>query len=200
MTVGPEGWDRRFLELAAHIATWSKDPSTHVGCVVVGPDREVRSTGFNGFPRGVTDTLERLNDRELKYPLVCHGEENAILHAARIGVSLKGCAAYVHPWPPCTRCARSLVQVGIDRIIYPDSIQIPERWKSDFDLSMTLLHEAGIKVRTIRMHLAPFHTVQKCPKCGSTNIDGATLARSRCIDCKYEDVWHLFMIREEIGG
>ncbi len=86
--------------------------------MVVGPDREIRSTGFNGFPRGIEDSPERLNDRERKYPLVCHAEENAIMHAARIGVSLKGCAAYV-TWPPCTRCARSLIQAGIDEIAYP---------------------------------------------------------------------------------
>ena len=105
-------WDQRFLELARHLSGWSKDPSTQVGCVVVGPDREVRSTGFNGFPRGIADSDDRLTDREQKYPLICHAEENAIMHAARIGVALKGCVAYV-TWPPCTRCARSLVQAPL---------------------------------------------------------------------------------------
>ena len=83
-----EKWDRRFLDLASHICGWSKDPSTKVGCVVVGEDREIRSTGFNGFPRGIEDSMERLDDRELKYPLICHAEENAIMHAARFGSSL----------------------------------------------------------------------------------------------------------------
>ena len=63
-------WDVRFLELAKHISLWSKDPSTQVGCVVVGPDREIRSTGFNGLPRGLEDTEERLNNREIKYPMM----------------------------------------------------------------------------------------------------------------------------------
>ena len=85
-----EKWDKRFLALASHIAGWSKDPSTQVGCVVVGPDREIRSTGFNGFPRGIEDSIARLENRELKYPLICHAEENAIMHATRIGISLKG--------------------------------------------------------------------------------------------------------------
>ena len=102
-----EKWDGRFLNLATHISGWSKDPSTKVGCVVVGPDREIRSTGFNGFPRGIADTDERLSDRDLKYPLICHAEENAIMRAARSGLALKDCTAYV-TWPPCTRCARSL--------------------------------------------------------------------------------------------
>ncbi len=61
-----EKWDLRFIELAKHIAAGSKDPSTKVGCVVVGEDREIRSTGFNGFPRGINDDIERLENREMK--------------------------------------------------------------------------------------------------------------------------------------
>ena len=146
--VGMTNWDARFLELARHIAGWSKDPSTKVGCVVVGPDREIRSTGFNGFPRGIEDNADRLDDRELKYPLVCHAEENAIMHAARIGVALKGCVAYV-TWPPCTRCARSLIQAGIREIVYPANLAIPERWVQDFRTSTQMLAEAGLLVRGV---------------------------------------------------
>ena len=141
-------WDRRFLELAKQISTWSKDPSTQVGCVVVGPDREIRSTGFNGLPRGIDDTDERLNNREIKYPMICHAEENAIMHAARIGVSLKDCTAYV-TWPPCTRCARSLIQAGIVEVVYTEPNNIPERWQEDFIRSTNMMKEAGIKLRTI---------------------------------------------------
>ena len=141
-------WDRRFIGLAHHIAQWSKDPSPQVGCVVVGPDREIRSTGFNGFPRGIEDSAERLAQRELKYPLICHAEENAIMHAARIGVSLKVCSAYV-TWPPCTRCARSLIQAGVREVAYPDGLQIPERWQHDFELSHSMFVEARIKVNTV---------------------------------------------------
>ena len=140
-------WDKRFLKLAKHISKWSKDPSTQVGCVVVGPDREIRSTGFNGLPRGIEDNDERLNDREIKYPLICHAEENAIMHAARIGISLKDCIAYV-TWPPCTRCARSLIQAGISTIIYPKNTEIPERWMTDFNLSLNMLKEANIILKT----------------------------------------------------
>ena len=142
-------WDLRFLGLAKHIAGWSIDPSTQVGCVVVGPDREIRSTGFNGFPRGIEDSQERLLSRELKYPLICHAEENAIMHAARIGVALKDCIAYV-TWPPCTRCARSLVQAGIREVVFPAD-EVPERWREDFDLSLSLLREAGVGVRGIEL-------------------------------------------------
>jgi dCMP deaminase len=143
-------WDARFTRLALHISSWSKDPSTKVGCVVVGPDREIRSTGFNGFPRGIEDTAARLQDREQKYPLVCHAEENAIMHAARIGVSLKGCIAYV-TWPPCTRCARSLIQAGISQVAYPAGLEIPERWAQDFEISGAMLQEAGLVTRTVKL-------------------------------------------------
>tara|TARA_B100001250_G_scaffold145024_1_gene124146 strand:+ start:399 stop:848 length:450 start_codon:yes stop_codon:yes gene_type:complete len=139
-------WDQRFLKLAEHISGWSKDPSTKVGCVVVGEDREIRSTGFNGFPRGIADDAARLEDREQKYPLICHAEENAIMHAARIGLSLKGCTAYV-TWPPCTRCARSLIQAGVIEVVYPEDSDVPERWMADFDMSTNMMGEAGIKIR-----------------------------------------------------
>lgn len=141
-------WDRRFIALARHIAGWSKDPSTQVGCVVVGPDREIRSTGFNGFPRGIDDDSERLGDRAKKYPLICHAEENAIMHAARIGVSLKGCSAYV-TWPPCTRCARSLIQAGVQTVLYPAGLEIPQRWTEDFEISTDMFREAGVAVRPV---------------------------------------------------
>jgi dCMP deaminase len=140
-------WDKRFLRLAKHISEWSKDPSTKVGCVVVGPDRELRSTGFNGLPRGIEDNEQRLNNREIKYPLICHAEENAIMHAARIGISLKDCTAYV-TWPPCTRCARSLIQAGVSTIVYPENIEIPKRWMDDFNLSLNMLKEAKINLKT----------------------------------------------------
>jgi dCMP deaminase len=140
-------WDQRFLDLAGHIAGWSKDPSTKVGCVVVGADREIRSTGFNGFPRGISDDDDRLTDRDKKYPLICHAEENAIMHAARIGMPLKDCVAYV-TWPPCCRCARSLIQAGVAEIVYPEGCEIPERWRVDFDTSVGMLGEAGVAVRS----------------------------------------------------
>ena len=144
-----EKWDRRFIDLALHISGWSKDPSTKVGCVVVGEDREIRSTGFNGFPRGIDDSMERLEDRELKYPLICHAEENAIMHAARIGISLKDCTAYV-TWPPCTRCARSLIQAGVVEVVYPGNIEIPDRWMEDFERSNSMMREAGVITRSTK--------------------------------------------------
>jgi dCMP deaminase len=79
--------------------------------------------------------------------MICHAEENAIMHAARIGISLKGTMAYV-TWPPCSRCTRSLIQAGVREVIYPKDLEIPERWQKDFDIASGMMHEAGIIVRT----------------------------------------------------
>ena len=143
-------WDIRFLELAKHISSWSKDPSTKVGCIIVGSDREIRSTGFNGFPRGIEDSEERLTNREFKYPFICHAEGNAIMHAARIGVSLKDCTAFV-TWPPCTRCTRSLIQAGVREVVYPSGLEIPERWRDDFEMGQQMFFEADVKVRDVNL-------------------------------------------------
>ena len=83
---GTTRWDRHFIEMAVLCAGMSKDPRTRVGAVIIGPDREVRSTGFNGFPRGISDTYERLHDKTEKLRLVVHAEVNAILNAARVGI------------------------------------------------------------------------------------------------------------------
>ena len=141
-------WDYRFIELARHISQWSKDPSTKVGCVVVGEGREIRSTGFNGFPRGIEDDTERLSDRSKKYSLICHAEENAIMHAARVGVSLKGCTAFV-TWSPCSRCTRSMIQAGITKIVFPQGTSIPDRWREDFEIAMSMMGEAGVEVHQV---------------------------------------------------
>jgi len=80
--------------------------------------------------------------------LICHAEENAIMHAARIGVSLKDSTAYV-TWPPCSRCARSLIQAGIREVVYSSSEEIPERWIEDFEISTSMLAEANVLVRSV---------------------------------------------------
>jgi len=83
-------WDRHFLGLALAHARMSKDPNTKVGAIIVGPDRELISAGFNGFPRGIEDSDERLTNRDLKLKLIVHAEMNAVLAAARHGIQLKG--------------------------------------------------------------------------------------------------------------
>ena len=68
------------------------------------------------------------------------------MHAARIGLSLKGCTAYV-TWPPCTSCARSLIQAGVVEVVYPQESEVPERWLADFEMATQMMGEAGLTIR-----------------------------------------------------
>lgn len=137
-------WDTRFLDLAAHIASWSRDPSTQCGAVIVRPDKTVASIGFNGLPRGVADTDERLHNREVKLGMVVHSEVNAILHARE---SLAGYTLYVHPFHPCSNCAAAIIQSGSTRVV---TLATPEdkaaRWAANFALSAEMFAEAGVAV------------------------------------------------------
>ena len=153
-----ERWDQHFLGLALYHSKLSKDPSTRVGSVIVGPDREIISAGFNGFPRGIADTPERLNDRDTKLKLVVHAEMNALLAAARTGMRLKGCTLYLAAtdesglvWggPPCTRCVVEIIQVGIGEIVSYPVKAIPSRWHDDLAMARKLIEEAGIVYREV---------------------------------------------------
>lgn len=147
-------WHSHFLNLCVEHARMSKDPNTKVGSVIVGPDHEIRSTGFNGFPRGIADTAERLNDRETKLRLIVHGEMNAVLAASRVGVPLKGCTLYLAAtdstgtvWggPPCTRCTVEIIQAGIARIVTRPVKAVPSKWHADLVMARSLLDEAGVE-------------------------------------------------------
>jgi len=133
-------WNKRFLDLATLVSGWSKDPSTKCGCVIVNKNREVVSLGYNGFPRGVADD-GRLDDRNEKYGIVLHAEENALL-SARCDVS--NCTAYV-TLCPCSNCASRLIQAGIKTVIfYSPSLGRKERWGGSFDTSKKLFNEAKV--------------------------------------------------------
>ncbi len=149
MSTKGKKWDRRFLALAQFVAQWSKDPSTQTGSVIVVPDNRIVSTGYNGFPRKVKDSLKRLKDRDLKYKLIVHAEQNALLFARE---SVVGCRMYIWPFMPCSRCAGIIIQSGIAEIIAPVSDN--PRWKDDFKIAQDILFgEAGIKLRLLDIEL-----------------------------------------------
>lgn len=134
-------WDSRFLALAEAIATWSKDPSTRVGAVIVRPDRTIASIGFNGFPRGVEDSVERYADRPTKYAMVVHAEANAIVNARE---PLHGYTFYCTLFP-CSSCASLIIQAGITDVysLMPAADQI-DRWKDSWKTSETMFNEANV--------------------------------------------------------
>lgn len=147
MTPEEEKWHIRFLRLAKEVSTWSKDPSTKVGCVL-SRDRRVISTGYNGFPRIISDSFDRLMDRDQKYEITVHAEVNAITTAALHGVSTEGCSAYV-TFNPCSRCASVLINAGIKSVFVEGGSEVPDRWLQNFILASKLLAEAGVQYTVI---------------------------------------------------
>lgn len=154
MTPSTMDWDTYFLKMAMLVATKSKDDSTQVGCVIVGLDNEIVSTGFNGFPRGVNEDEEARWERPAKYFRAEHAERNAIYNAARMGARTRDCTAYMTA-PPCADCARALIQAGI-RVVYHPAVHEfanREKWAESHDYALSMLKEADVTV--IRMKDAP---------------------------------------------
>lgn len=133
-------WDLRFLDLAKLVSGWSKDPSTKVGAVIVDGDNRVVSIGYNGFPIGIDDDDDRLNNRELKYKMIIHAECNALMFA---NTNLVGYTMYTYPFMPCPKCASMIIQSGITRVVsYENKIS---RWENDFEISRELFHQSKIE-------------------------------------------------------
>jgi dCMP deaminase len=142
-------WDRFYLGLAEYYATASKDPSTKVGAVIVN-NNSVVGLGYNGFPRGVKDTEERLNDRTWKYPLVAHAELNAIINA---GHAARGGTIYVVPTlmlpGACPECSKAIVQAGIKEIVNWHKDNLEGKWADMMKFSKVILEEGGVTCRTV---------------------------------------------------
>jgi len=142
-------WDKRFLNLAKEIATWSKDPSTQVGAIAV-KDRKVLAQGYNGFPRKMKDLEDRYNNREEKYTYIVHAEKNVIYNATYNGVSLKDSTMYVYGLPVCSECAKGIIQTGVKRVVMLEMI-VPEKWRDSFKNTKLMFDEAGVKYDSIKL-------------------------------------------------
>lgn len=140
-------WNSYFMAMARLVARKSKDSSVKVGVVIVGPDHEVRSTGYNGFPRGVDETEETRWERPAKYQWVEHAERNAVYNAARMGTSTNECVAYMES-PPCVDCGRAMIQAGIKEIVVTTNNPFKDRadWRQSIQFAVDMLEEAGVKV------------------------------------------------------
>lgn len=144
-------WDKYFLEMSEVVSKRSKDRSTKIGCVLVGPDNEVRSTGYNSFVRGVDDDKPERHERPEKYLWTEHAERNAIYNAARCGTPTKGSRMYVLALP-CMDCARGIIQAGVTEVIIPSHDHDPDfvaRWADSWKRTEEMFEEAGVKVRQV---------------------------------------------------
>jgi dCMP deaminase len=135
------------MRLAREISTWSKDPSSKIGAVIVNDDRRILATGYNGFPRGIADTEDRLNNREEKYHRIVHGEMNCLMNALYNGVSVKDSTLYVWGLPVCVDCTKSVIQSGVKRVVITYPEMAPERWFVQWkEKSRPMYDEAGVSL------------------------------------------------------
>lgn len=144
-------WDEYYLEICRVVALRSKDPNTQIGCVIVGPAHEIRSTGYNSLPRGIRDDLPERLERPTKYLWMEHAERNAIYNAARAGTATETCTLYVEIMP-CMDCARAIVQAGISQVVISQTRMgqySSEYYDEHFRKVEELFGEAGVTIRRV---------------------------------------------------
>jgi len=136
-------WDNRFLEVATLAAGWSKDPNAKVGALVVNSKRAITAVGYNGFPIGVEDSVDRLSDQDMKNEMVVHAEQNAVLAS---GLSAKGGTIYVVGKPVCARCAGVIIQAGLSRVVARQPKKgTNSKWDKVGEIACEMFKEAGVQ-------------------------------------------------------
>lgn len=146
-------WNKRFMDMAKLIATWSKDKSTKVGAVIVDKENRVISIGYNGPPSGFPDNEEYIHERPTKYFYFEHAERNAIYNAVRIGVSTIGCTLYTTVISErnknlfcCADCARAIVQAGIRKVVIQKSEEIFGDWADSTNAAKDIFNKCKVEV------------------------------------------------------
>jgi len=146
-------WEKRFIGVADHISTWSKDPNTKIGAVVAQDfNRQILSTGYNGMARGVNDEIAERNSRENgeKYFWYGHAERNAVYNAARFGIKLIDTSIYLSKGCPCTGCTIAIIQAGIRKVVCQagDPTGSPnDKWSLEAERSKQMFEEAGVHLK-----------------------------------------------------
>ena len=138
-------WQVRFMRVAKEVSTWSKDPNAKIGAIIVDENKRILATGYNGFPKNVTDDT-RLDQRDQKYKLIIHAEINALLNALSNGVSVQDSTLFVYGLPICGDCAKMIAQSGINTVVtmVPDK---DSKWYDQWvNRTVPLFNECGIKV------------------------------------------------------
>ncbi|MDD3243872.1 MAG: cytidine/deoxycytidylate deaminase family protein [Eubacteriales bacterium] len=141
-------WDHRFMEMADLVATWSScfQPNRQIGAVIVR-EKRILTTGYNGAPAGVRsckekgECLRRVRNipsgQMAEFCYAIHAEQNAIIQAARMGISLEGATLYC-THQPCSICSKMIVNAGIKRIVY--------RYPYPDEFALQIIGEAGIAI------------------------------------------------------
>lgn len=155
MNVTSEKWNKRFLNLAYEVASWSKDTSTKTGAVIMTKNGEPVSFGYNGLPPDVRDDVPERNERPLKYKYYEHAERNAI-YGATIA-NLSDCVLYCTHYP-CTDCARGIIRKRIKTVVVDAKhgtsgcTGFNERWNESFSESRIMFEEAGVEIIEVTLN------------------------------------------------
>lgn len=155
-------WDNRFMRLAEMVASWSKDPSTKVGAVIVDAHRRILSTGYNGFPAGADDSQELYRNREYKYANIVHAEVNALGYLPKDSPGLQLATLY-STFPPCPDCAGKILDSGIGRVVaLPIQLRLNdlkwyEHWSGVQDETARRFREAGVEFVLLTRFRVPAH-------------------------------------------
>jgi dCMP deaminase len=142
-------WKEYFRNIVHQVKLKSKDEKTQIGAVIVGEDNEIVSTGYNSFPRGISDDISERQERPEKYFWFEHAERNAIYNAARIGVSTKGTTMYLTCGIPCADCCRGIINAGITTIVCEvgEAGAKGPKWEESGKRSLQMFNEAGVKIQ-----------------------------------------------------
>lgn len=141
-------WDSYFLNIAEAIKLKSKDQSTQIGAVIVGTNNEIRSTGYNSFPRGLDDNKPERQERPQKYDWIEHAERNTIYNAARVGIPIDGSVMYLTSGLPCCDCARAIINSGIQKVYCKKvcTTKNHDKWAENQSRAYQMLQECGVYV------------------------------------------------------
>jgi dCMP deaminase len=139
-------WDKRFMDLTETIAKWSScfKENRSVGAIIV-KNKRILTTGYNGAPAGIKSCKEKgeclrqklgiPSGKQHELCFAIHAEQNAIIQAAKLGVSIEGATLYC-THQPCVICSKMIVNAGIVRVVYA------KPYPDDF--SHEIFEEAGI--------------------------------------------------------
>jgi len=140
--------DRNFINIAKEIATASKCVSKQVGAVIV-KDGRILSTGYNGTPAGYTNCCEHWDNQytnehhEWSKTYEIHAEMNALIWAAREGISIKDATIFV-TLEPCSECSKNIIASGIKRIVYETSYE-----HTNSDIITKFIKDNGVLIEKI---------------------------------------------------
>ena len=143
-------WDQYFMEITSVVAKRSTCLRRQVGAILV-KDKHILTTGYNGAPKRLAHCAETgCLRQQMGIPSgerheLCralHAEQNAMIQAANLGISIEGSTLY-STTAPCSLCAKMLINAGVVRVVfagdYPD------------ERAMEFFQQAGLEVQQLKL-------------------------------------------------